>query len=55
MYSWFLESNYKDQNSFNWRFIYIIGKILELKCPKWSLIIHLDTLNINYGQKKGWE
>ncbi len=30
-------------------------KLLEHTCLKWSCMIHLDTSNKNYGQKKGWE
>jgi hypothetical protein len=34
---------------------YIIGKILEHRCLKWAHMIHLDTFNTIYGQKKGRE
>jgi hypothetical protein len=39
----------------DWKVIYIIEKLLELKCLKWVCITHLDIKNISYGQKKGWE
>jgi len=35
--------------------LYIIGKILKLKCLKWAHIVHLDIWNTSYGQKKGRE
>jgi hypothetical protein len=38
-----------------WRILYIIGKPLERRCPKWACITHLDIWNTNCGQKKGWE
>jgi len=43
------------QNLMAWKVIYIIGKPLELRCPKWAHITHLDIFNISYGQKKGQE
>jgi hypothetical protein len=55
---WSLESskgNFRGQNSLDWRFPYIIGKLLERKCFKWACMIHLGTWNTTYGQKKGWE
>jgi hypothetical protein len=36
------ESNCKGQNSLDWGVPYIIRKILELKCLKWSCMTHLD-------------
>jgi hypothetical protein len=35
--------------------LYIIGKLLEPRCLKWSHIAHLDIWNVSYGQKKGRE
>jgi len=35
--------------------IYIIEKLLKLRCLKWAYITHLDIWNTSYGQKKGWE
>jgi len=32
--------------------LYIIGKLLELKCLKWSCIAHFNIWNTSYGQKK---
>jgi hypothetical protein len=35
--------------------LYIIEKLLELRCLKWAHIAHSDIWNTSYGQKKGWE
>jgi hypothetical protein len=35
--------------------LYIIGKPLKLRCPKWARVTHLDIFNTSYGQKKGQE
>ncbi len=50
-----LESNYKGQNPLDWGVPYIIGKILELRCPKLARMTHVDIWNTSYGQKKGRE
>jgi len=39
----------------DWKVLYIIEKPLELRCPKWVRITHLDIWNTSYGQKKGRE
>jgi hypothetical protein len=55
---WTLEtskSNFRGQNSITCGFLYIIGKLLELRCLKWSRIAHLDIWNTSYDQKKGRE
>jgi hypothetical protein len=54
-----------DFQIFKWQFqgLKLIGlesfldcwNLLERKCLKCTHMIHLITLNINYGQKKGWE
>jgi hypothetical protein len=31
---------------------YIIENLLECRCLKWARMTHLDTSNMNYGQKK---
>jgi hypothetical protein len=49
------ESNCTSQNPLDWRVIYIIEKLLKLRCLKWARMTHLDTLNTSYGQKKGRE
>jgi hypothetical protein len=51
----YLESDYRDQNPWDWDVPYIIGKILEHNYLKWAHMTHLDTQNTSYGQKKGWE
>ncbi len=48
-----LERNFRGQNSLPWRILYIIGKLLKLRCLKWARIAHLDIWNTSYGQKKG--
>jgi hypothetical protein len=43
--SWSLESSKKDcrgQNPLDWEVLYIIRKILELRCLKWAYMTHLD-------------
>ncbi len=51
--SQFLENDYKGQNSMDWGILYIIRKLLERRCLKWTCMTHLDIWNISYGQKKG--
>jgi len=36
-------------------FLMLLEKSLKLKCLKWSHMIHLNTYNTSYDQKKGWE
>ncbi len=43
------------QNPSPRKVLYIIGKLLKLRCLKWVRIIHLDIWNTSYGQKKGQE
>jgi hypothetical protein len=38
-----------------WEVLYIIGKLLKLRCLKWAHMTHLDIWNTSYGQKKGLE
>ncbi len=49
------ESDFRGQNSMACGILYIIGKILELRCLKWARIAHLKIWNTSYGQKKGQE
>ncbi len=51
----FSESNFRGQNTLDWRFPYIIEKPLEHRCLKWACMTHLDIWNTSYGQKKGKE
>jgi len=49
----FSRSNCRGQNPLVWRVLYIIGKILKLRCLKLDHITHLDIWITSYGQKKG--
>jgi len=49
------EDNLRGQISSPWCILYINGKLLKLRCPKWPRIVHLDIFNPSYGQKKGRE
>jgi len=51
----FSKSNCRGQNPSDGRVLFIIGKLLELRCLKWARITHLDTSHTNYNQKKGHE
>jgi hypothetical protein len=46
---------FQKENPSPWRVLYIIGKLLKRKCPKWVRMTHLDICNTSYGQKKGQE
>jgi hypothetical protein len=50
-----LERNYRGQNTLHWSVLYIIGKVLKCRCPKWLRTSHLDIYNTSYGWKKGRE
>jgi hypothetical protein len=49
------ESNCRGQTSMSCGVLYIIGKLLKLRCLKRACIAHLDIRNTSYDQKKGWE
>ncbi len=49
------ESDCKGQNPMDWRVIYIIEKLLKLRCLKWAHMTHLGIWNTSYGQKKDRE
>jgi hypothetical protein len=49
------ETDFKGQNSMACGILYIIEKLLELKCLKWAHIVHSDLWNTSYCQKKGHE
>jgi len=36
----------------DWRFLYIIGKLLKPRCLKWACMTHLDIWNTSYAQKE---
>jgi hypothetical protein len=46
-------SDCRGQNPLDWGALYIIEKLLELRCLKWACMTHLDIWNTSYGQKKG--
>jgi hypothetical protein len=50
-----LKNDCKGQKSSPRGFLYIIGKLLKCRCPKWACINHLDIYNISYGKKEGRE
>jgi hypothetical protein len=50
-----LEDDLRGQISLPWRVLYINGKLLKRRCPKWPCIAHLDICSPSYGQKKGRE
>jgi len=49
------KTDLRGQNSISCGVFYIIGKLLERRCLKWSRIAHLNIWNTSYGQKKGRE
>jgi hypothetical protein len=49
------ESDYRGQNSLDWRVPYTNERILECTCLKWACMTHLGIENTNYGPKKGRE
>jgi hypothetical protein len=49
------ERNCRGQISLSQRVLYIIGKFLKCRCPKWPCMSHLDICRTSYGQKKGRE
>jgi len=50
-----LELDLKGQISLHWSVLYINGKVLKCRCPKWPRMCHLDIYSPSYGQKKGRE
>ncbi len=48
-----LELNFRSQNTLHWGVLYINGKVLKCRCPKWPRMNHLDICSPSYGQKKG--
>jgi uncharacterized Zn-finger protein len=49
------EDDLRGQISSLWYIIYINGKVLKCRCPKWPRMGHLDICSPSYGQKKGRE
>jgi len=46
------EDDLRGQISSLWCVLYINGKVLKFKCPKWPRMGHLDIYSPSYGQKK---
>jgi hypothetical protein len=46
------ELDCKGQNTSHWGVIYINGKVLKCRCPKWPCKSHLDICSPSYAQKK---
>jgi hypothetical protein len=49
------ELDFRGQNTSHWGVLYINGKVLKCRCPKWPRMSHLDICSPSYGQKKGRE
>jgi len=49
------EDDLRGQISLHWCVLYINGKVLKRRCPKWPRMGHLDIYSPSYGQKKGRE
>jgi hypothetical protein len=49
------EDDLRGQISSHWCVLYVIGKVLKCRCPKWPRMSHLDICSASYGQKKGRE
>jgi hypothetical protein len=49
------EDDLKGQIPLHWCVVYINGKVLKRRCPKWPCMGHLDIYSPSYGQKKGRE
>jgi hypothetical protein len=49
------EDDLRGQISLHWCVLYINGKVLKCRCPKWTRMGHLDIFSPSYGQKKGQE
>jgi len=49
------EFDSRRQNTSPWGVLYIVGKFLKCRCPKWPRMRHLDICSPSYVQKKGRE
>jgi len=47
------EDDLRGQIFSHWCILYINGKVLKCRCPKWLRMGHLDICSPSYGQKKG--
>jgi hypothetical protein len=46
------ELDFRGQISLHSSVLYVIGKVLKCRCPKWPRMSHLDICCPSYGQKK---
>jgi len=49
------EDNLRGQIFLHWCVLYVNGKFLKCRCPKWPRMGHLDICSPSYGEKKGRE
>jgi hypothetical protein len=49
------DPEFRGQISLHLSVLYVIGKVLKCRCPKWPRMSHLDIFSPSYGQKKGQE
>jgi hypothetical protein len=47
------ELDCRGQNTSHWGVLYIVGKVLKCRCPKWPRMSHLDICVTSYCRKKG--
>jgi hypothetical protein len=50
-----LELDFRGQISSHSSVLYVIGKVLKCRCPKWPRMSHSDIFSPSYRQKKGRE
>jgi hypothetical protein len=48
-----LERDCRGQDTLHWDVLYIVGKVLKCRCPKWLHMSHLDIFRTSYGLKEG--
>jgi hypothetical protein len=46
------ELDCRGQISLHWSVLYVIGKVLKCRCPKWPCMSHLNICSPSYGQKR---
>jgi len=49
------ECDCRGQNTSHWGVLYIVGKVLKYRCPKWPRMGHLYICSTSYGRKNGRE
>jgi hypothetical protein len=50
-----LEFDFRGEISSHSSVLYVIGKVLKCRCPKWPRMSHFNICSPSYGQKKGLE